>query len=236
MSSKMKPRILLATPVFDQKEYAVPQWLEADKLYTHEHDTLMVDNSATPDFFERLKTIAAPSVLTALNNDFRALLMNRVATPGGEYFAPLTQAAEHIRKFALVYGYDYWLNIDVDEWGDPDLIDYLLELIGDADVLAHASPNRQLNQWIDGGFGCVMFNRRTLMSFSFDECPPTMAHDVWFFRYVRGYSPLDYSGLPEIKIKQTRGTRILNHQDGMCGEKINAFPDGKPYQLTVRLT
>jgi len=106
--------------------------------------------------------------------------------------------------------------LDSDEMGDPDLIEYLIELKGDADVLTHSSPNRQLDQFVDNGFGCVLFNRRALECLSFNDC--IGSHDTWYYREIKKHS--------EIKVKKTRGTRLLRHLDGSGTESF-------PHKLSV---
>jgi hypothetical protein len=80
-------------------------------------------------------------------------------------------------------------------------------LLGSGDVLCHASFNRQLDLWVDGGFGCTLFKRSVLQSFSFADCPDTVGHDVWFFRHMA-------SAHPEFEVVKTRGNKVLMHLDG----------------------
>ncbi len=190
----MNPKILLACPVYAEKEYAMPYWIEAAHKYTYPHDVLMVDNTQRSlDFFDRWK----PQV-PIVHLEFE----------GSPYFQPLTKSAEYIRRYALKNGYNRWLNLDSDEYSpDVDFIDYLLELMDSADCLTHASPNEQGDAWIPNGFGVVIFNRPAMECVSFDKCPTGRPHDAFWHQYVK-------ENCPEISVKKTYGTRIIKHLYG----------------------
>lgn len=235
----MLPRILVATPVFDWKEYAVQGWFESVAAM-QPTDFFMVDNSIRPDFFLRYPWGRFAEHVRRIEIDCPD------APEGGVYFPRLARAAEYVRLAFLKGDCEYWLNLDVDERSTPDLLPYLIDLIGDADVLAHASPNRQLDQFVDGGFGCALFNRRVMESISFLDCPTTgsVGHDVWFFREIARINqasaevqrqidnqfggPVWSFGAPAFVVKQTRGTRILTHLDGMGVETFQ-------HELKVKL-
>ena len=119
------PRVLVATAVFYQKEYAIRAWLAASRSYTCPHETWLVDNSLDDgEFYARwtrrrpLDPIARAYVsgpakckrcgtpLTVRPDYYTQCDQCKTACFYGPYFEPLAQAAEMIRRRVLDEGFD----------------------------------------------------------------------------------------------------------------------------------
>jgi len=171
------PRILVACPTFDGKEYSWERWIGGVRALTYaNYGVLVVDNSIGTGFYERHKG-ECPMVRVELPD----------AMPPMER---ICRSMEVIRKHFLACTYQYWLNVEADNTVPPDVIQTMLDYGRGADWVAHAYPSRNQDQYGDpdvegeNGVGCSMFSRRLVDWVNFDEAGPD-SPDSWLWDRVR---------------------------------------------------
>ena len=95
------PKILVGAPVAGHYEYCLSQYLAALQNFDYpNYDILLVDNSETDIFYQKLKLLGIPVV--RLGHEEEAIKMRMV------------QGRNYLRKKVLDEGYDYFFNLDQD--------------------------------------------------------------------------------------------------------------------------
>ena len=113
MSSK-RPRVLLAAPVSDRKDYILPRWLEYIEGLTWKPDILLIDNSQDPAYYKKLlqyKHISAAHYQPPRGAGIRAIM---------------AACLEYIRAFVLKAGYDYFFSLECDVFPPLNIIESLI--------------------------------------------------------------------------------------------------------------
>lgn len=107
-----QPKILIACPIIDRNKYCIDKYLDCIKSLTYPNkEFLLVDNSATEDFYNELKTKGA-NVIRGKHFDkaVPALVYNR----------------NIIRSYFLARDFDYLFSLDSNIICPPDAIEKLL--------------------------------------------------------------------------------------------------------------
>jgi hypothetical protein len=200
------PKILLACPVSDYKEYILFEWLHHLKTLDGFFDIFLVDNSYTPDLAIKLKK-AGYNIIGVMpdKNDVK-----KVRT--------MAKCMEIIRNYALINNYDYLFSLECDVFPPKDIIARLLEINNPAagatyfidsgpfsrlmvqrtepETLAGESIVRNLTidesfLFCDGtvkfafgiGLGCVLIHKSILTRVKFRYEPGSLVHaDSYFYR------------------------------------------------------
>jgi hypothetical protein len=107
------PKILLATPTSEFKDYCIIPWINYIKSLTFPLDILIVDNSRDPEYHKKfiqhgLKTLY---VKPRANEDIKGLI---------------ARSQEVIRNYCLLGGYDYLFSLESDIFSAPNIIEHLL--------------------------------------------------------------------------------------------------------------
>lgn len=112
---KINPKILLACPVSQHKEYCLWEWLEKVKQitsFTQNIDVLLVDNSADNTFFERIKDAGFNCI--------------HVRNSGKNSRDLLAESWNVIRDYVLANNYEYHFSLECDLFPPADIISRLL--------------------------------------------------------------------------------------------------------------
>ena len=109
----MQPKILIACPIIDTRKYCIDRYLDCIRKLTYPNkEFLLVDNSATEDFYHELKAKGVPVMR-------------------GKHFAKGMDALIHnrniIRDHFLTHDFDYLFSLDSDVICEPDAIEKLLQ-------------------------------------------------------------------------------------------------------------
>lgn len=166
------PRVLIACPTHECKEYAFERWIRSAKaLEWPSKEYLVVDNSATERFFETWK------------DKIRLVHLNDM----GDLPADLriARSMEYIRGYFLQSGCDFWFNLESDILVPPNALRILMGL-GNYDWREHAYPCRVNKDAppVFNGFGCNVFSRRLMESNDFVDAPADTTTDGWFWKKV----------------------------------------------------
>jgi hypothetical protein len=166
-------KFLVACPNYEGKEYSFQRWIDNVRAFTYpNYDILVVDNSDTPDFYERWKN---------------QVPMIHALIEGGSY-QKIAKSMEIIRQRFIDGGYDYWLNLESDIIPPTDIIESLLLLGNDADWINHSYPERLVNaQQI--GIGCSIFSRHLMQDISLEGAGENGCISAWLREFVRQQTP-----------------------------------------------
>jgi GT2 family glycosyltransferase len=108
------PRVLVAGPTFDGMEYCYEKFVERIKNLSYEnYDILLVDNSETDGFFEKLKKEVGIEAIR--------LKLDEVSN-----MDKVVRSRNRILNYAVENDYDYVLMMDVDVVPPVDVVDRLL--------------------------------------------------------------------------------------------------------------
>jgi len=111
-TSMNSPKVLVASPIYEAKDYALEKYLaHIEKINYDNYTHLIVDNSKTTDYYERLK----------------AKGLNAVHVPRGKNSRDaLAYSMNYMRKVVLEENYDYLLVVESDLFVDPEVINRLI--------------------------------------------------------------------------------------------------------------
>lgn len=117
--NRLYPRVLVACPTHQLKEYSMQEWIDCvNALDYPNYDILVVDNSPTPDFYERWEDKV--NMIHLPNQD-----QSEVAS------ARINASMEVIKKHFLEGDYTWWFNLESDVIVPPNMLKTLLEYPSD---------------------------------------------------------------------------------------------------------
>lgn len=200
-NSEATMNVLIGTPIRDIKEYSTRRWLKSVSQLALPHGKLlMVDNSDTPDFSERVHEYCKEIGFT------RYEFIHLEDMGGREPEARLAVAREKIREVLLAGKYTHWFSWECDILLPTDALLKLQRFV-DIDIVHHNYPSREDKNFSVGGIGCSLVSRKVVQQFSFTEnggygqCDPDYpgcyhGNESWFLiRALRaGYSSLQLTG------------------------------------------
>lgn len=172
------PKILVACPTHEVKDYAMQRWLDTIKGFTYpNYDILLVDNSPNGEMIARYGD---------------QVKMLKLPTEGIEdrMVTRINRSMEMIRQEFLKGDYKYWCDIEIDVMPQPDTIEVLLKYGRDADWIAHAYPGRNSGDNIlaQQGIGCCLLSRRLMENFDFKDAEDNTTPDGWLWDHVRPFA------------------------------------------------
>lgn len=107
------PRVLVATPIYEAKEYCRERYVETIKQLSYPNvNWIIVDNSRTPRYSNKLKRLY-PGHIHRVNR-------------GKNSRDALANSCNFIRAYALKHGYDYILMVESDLFPPADTIQRLM--------------------------------------------------------------------------------------------------------------
>jgi len=193
----MNPKILLAAPIYDGKEYITERYLERIKELTYDnYDILLVDTSKTTDFAKKIKDQGFNVVKLEYEENTKIALVN---------------ARNYIRDYILKNNYDYFFSLEQDLIPQKDIIEQLLshgkEVVGGLyyitedprpclsmewtmvdmkfipkqPLMTEMGKERLMKVFL-GSFGCCLIHRSVLEKIRFKVYFTFPHHDdTWFY-------------------------------------------------------
>lgn len=110
------PSVLIFTPIYDKKDYALPAFLEKAKAINYPNKKhILIDNSPTMDYYHRLKAELEPQGFYVYHVD-----------RGNNTREALTRSQVFARRMALDEGFDYLMSIESDIMVPPVILQWLI--------------------------------------------------------------------------------------------------------------
>ncbi len=204
MTKNDLPRVLIATPIYDKKDYSLDTFLQdVGKISYPNYEHILIDNSTTEEYAESLKARGIQNVYHIKR--------------GSNSREALARAQNFARHYALDHGFDYMFSLESDIHPPADVIQRLLihnkEVITGLYMIGIGVdvPCITITEWVPklmangtrlltkeeadevkkgmglipvhaGGFGCCLIKKEILEMFSFRYDPRFQSHsDVYFF-------------------------------------------------------
>ena len=114
MFNSNSPRVLVAAPFSDQKDYCIDAWIESVKALSYpNYDILLVDNSHNEEYYQEIGR--------------RHVVQVQHLDPGKDT-APvfISKSQNVLRNKVIAEQYDYLMMVEVDVTVPPNIIEYLL--------------------------------------------------------------------------------------------------------------
>ncbi len=166
------PKILIACPNHEVKEYSFQRWIDNVKNLTYpNYDILVVDNSPTLDFMNRWKD-KVPMIHIETQTEW--LNTRRI-----------NQSMEVIRQKFLEGNYARFFSLESDVIPQADVIEIMLKWGKDSDWISHAYPDRTNQTNSIQGIGCSIFSRKLLEKYKFADIDDGYYSDAGLWEKVR---------------------------------------------------
>ncbi len=167
------PKILVACPTHEVKDYSMQHWIDNVKAFTHPNfDILVVDNSPNGEM---------------INKYGDQIRMLKLPTKGieGLMVTRINRSMEMIRQEFLKGNYTHWLDIEIDVIPPANVIEVLKSY--DGDWISHAYPARDTDsqELVQQGIGCSLLSRKLLEKFSFQHGEDITTPDGYLWNQVR---------------------------------------------------
>jgi hypothetical protein len=171
-----RPKVLVACPTHECKEYAWDEWAARAKSLTYPaYDILVADNSPTLDFLGRR---GAEVPMVHVEGDPRQeMWLNRTC-----------KSMAAIQKCFLAGGYAWWMNIEADVIPPAGIIELLMKYGQDADWVSHCYPSRTGSDTLQHGIGCSLLSRRLMTDFDWQQASDSPDAELWSFVRARPHT------------------------------------------------
>lgn len=167
------PRILVACPTHECKEYAWPEWLDRIRSLTYPcYDVLVADNSPTDDFYNRHKEEVP---IIRVSGDSRPEM----------WLDRLCRSMAAIQERFLAGNYEFWMNVEADVVPPIDVVETLMRHGQKADWASHCYPSRTGSETLEQGIGCSLLSRRLMMDFDWKRASDSPDAELW--KFVRSH-------------------------------------------------
>lgn len=198
------PKILIATTIYDKKDYCLKEFIDNCKTFTYKnYHHVYIDNSSNLNYVRKLRRMG-----------LKAYHVER----GGSTREALARSQNLARKICLEGGYDYMFSLESDIFPKHNIIEALLRhqlnivtglyMLGDREkgerIPCITLPKKtekgtwgsrliQPDEYLDyinqgikevsaGGFGCCLIHKNVLKKIPFMYIPGHKGHsDVFFF-------------------------------------------------------
>lgn len=169
----LPPKILVACPNHQLKEYCFQRWIDNVKNFTYPNiEILVVDNTPDMDFYNTWKD---------------KVPMIHIEVPYKSQEARINWSMEALRQHFLAGEYFCWFNVESDIIPPKDVIERMLPLAKTTDWLAHGYPDRNSDPDVEvmQGIGCCMFSKKLMQAYNFHSAGDNYTADGWLWNQVR---------------------------------------------------
>jgi hypothetical protein len=165
-----RPRVLVACPTHESKEYAWEEWAARVKALTYPaYDVLVAENSPTWCFMQRHGT-EVPMI--HVHGDPRPeMWLDRIC-----------RSMAAIQQRFLENDYAWWMNIEADVIPPAGVIETLMDYgRSGADWVSHCYPTRSGSEGLQHGIGCSLLSRRLMTDFDWRQASDSPDAELWQF-------------------------------------------------------
>ena len=167
-------KVLIGTPIHQVKDYAMERWLKNVSELKHPADLLLVDNSPSTDYVEKVKGYCKKYTL----KNYQIVHIDVHQENGAD--ERIGRSREIIRQHVLTHNYDAWFSWECDQIIPTDTLDKLIAIMkeGNFMLVAHNSPGRIVQTDAIASFGVTLIKREPLEKYGFLLEYPNMP-DCW---------------------------------------------------------
>ncbi len=170
------PKVLVACPNHELKEYAFQRWIDMVRGLTYPNfEVLVVDNSPNDSTFMSKWQDKIPII--------------HIDTAGIEELMVLrlNLSYERIRQEFLSGKFKRLMILESDVIAPANVIETMLEIGGNGDWISHAYPDRTSGkpEEVTQGMGCTMFSRELMETFGFEDMGDNYTSDGGLWGKVR---------------------------------------------------
>lgn len=174
-----KMKVLIGTPIHEVKDYAMERWLENVAKLKYPADLLLVDNSPSADYVEKVRGYCAKYGIKNYKIDH--LEINQGLHPE----VRIERSEEIIRQEVLSRDYDAWFSWECDQIIPTNALDKLIRLMqaGDFMMVVHNSWDRQEPSAFNTDMGITLIKRECLEKHGFlpqDGSERWHGPEAWF--------------------------------------------------------
>ncbi len=163
------PKVLVACPTHEVKEYAFQRWIDNVKNLTYpNYEVLVVDNSPNEDYLKRW-------------GDKIPMKHIEVTQDPQKMGVRICQSMAVIRQHFLEGDFDWWMNIEADNIPPSDVIETLLKYGHVADWTSHCYPAWPGSGTLEQGIGCSLLSRRLMEDFDWSKASDSPDAELWDF-------------------------------------------------------
>ena len=172
-----RPKVLVACPTYDGKEYCFADWIKRVKSLTYPaFDVLVVDNSGD-DVFAWSWGDQIP--ITHIVTDQRPEL----------WLERICRSMQEIQRRFLAGSYQWWMNIESDVLPPANVIETLMDYgRAGADWVSHCYPTRSGSDTLQHGIGCSLLSRRLMTDFDWGLASDSPDAELWSWVRRRPYT------------------------------------------------
>lgn len=182
-------KVLIGAPIHEVKDYCMERWIENVSKLEYPADVLMVDNSPTTDYIEKVKKYCKKHEIKNYK------IIHLELSPEQGKYERVARCREVIRIELLAKDYDAWFCWECDQIIPVDALGKLVPLLEAKDfvkMVNHNNWTRQIPNQPNYDFGCTLIKRECLEKYSFilkfgtdPDMPDTWEPgETWFRRQV----------------------------------------------------
>lgn len=182
-------KILIAAPNHEIKEYSFQRWIDSVlKIDYSNLEFLVVDNSATLDFYNRWADKLKEKNIKFINIKDEIYAGRKISELGPNQ--RIASSFEYIRQYFINGDFVRWFLIESDVICPPEILKYFLSL-PQFDWIGHCYPQRGVPSNYMSSFGTSLFSRN-IMQVDFNGAPEETTTDGWWYN-VKGVKNMKFS-------------------------------------------
>ncbi len=166
-------KVLIGTPIHELKDYSMEQWLEnvRELRKVYPADLLMVDNSPTLDYIEKVKGYCKKLHI----EDYEIMRLDIAQedqvnkSVDEQIHERVARCQEIVREYILERDYDAWFAWECDQMIPPDALNKLVEIMkaGNYMLVNHNCWDKNVPGGLCFDLGVSLMSRACLKKYSF---------------------------------------------------------------------
>jgi hypothetical protein len=151
-------KILIGTPIHECKDYSMKRWIENVSKLEYPADLLLVDNSPTPKYMEKVKGYL--NKYGVKNYQIEHFEIDQKL----DFCLRIERSQEIIRQYVLSHDYDAWFSWECDQIIPPNALSELVRIMeaGNFMMVNHNSWVRVAPGQNEAELGCSLIKKEAL--------------------------------------------------------------------------
>ncbi len=187
-------KILIGTPIHQIKDFSMERWLENVSKLKYPADLLMVDNSPSLEYMEKVKGYCKKYGIK--NYQIKHLEIDQKLGPD----IRIEASQEMLRQYVLSHNYDAWFSWECDQIIPTDALDTLIKIMNEGNymMIVHNSWARWDPTILNTNMGVTLITKDCLK-----KC--------WFLPRKNGKISLDLSDSYDVNDPTVIKKRVLKN-------------------------